>query len=115
MYHGSRKPLTPHHGLCVTECLHSAEDYAIGGEAEYITTVEIDWTGLTVREVSGYDRDANVAVGDSDRSLAALAADGVDVVIYSDESPRGRAHETVRIVSARALAAIRIVSVRCDE
>lgn len=104
MYHGSHKgAMTLHLGLCLTDCPAIAGSYAGKGK---VFSIRVNADGLTIRKIDGYDRNIDTAPGDSDESLAALAAEGVDIVIFSDEDNRGRAHDTYRIVSDRALSAL---------
>ena len=63
-----------------------------------------DTRGLSVLEVKDYDRERNTAPGDDD--LDEYEDAGVDVLVYQDESPDGREHETIRLVSPRAVAAL---------
>lgn len=109
MYHGSwknRTNLIPFAGMCVTDSPRVANRYAGSGT---IWALDVDWTGLVEAEVDGYDRDANVAVGDD-----GAAPDGVDVITFLDEDPSGNQHQTWRLMSARAVAACRVVGA-CDD
>lgn len=97
---------TPAEGWCLTD-----DEIAAGHYGCHIATLEIDLDSLTVERVAGYDRDENETPADSAAFRAAAAARGVDVVIYSDETERGREHATYRLVSERAVAAVRVVSI----
>jgi hypothetical protein len=101
LYHGNwAKVASKHIGLCLTDNAERAADYG-----RVISEVEIRLDGLTIEEVDvGYDHDTNVAIGDDQLELA-----DVDVLVYEDESPTNRAHTTYRLVSRKALDAIRSI------
>ena len=96
LYHGSRKPLTFHIGLCLTDDDDAAIAYSGDG---YLTEVAVDFDGLTVIEVASYDRDANTAPGDDDDSH------GADVLVFDDEDTNGQPHRTWRLMSDAAVVA----------
>lgn len=107
LYHGSHRNthgLVVHTGLCLTLDDSAAVHYAGRDGATY--EVEIDLSGLTVREVPGYDHDTNDCPADHDDFCERMAAEGADVLRYEDEDERGRRHECYRLISDRALAAI---------
>lgn len=108
-FHGTTKAdWAPHAGACLVESIEMARMFPIGAmaAATYVYTVEIDETELTVEDrTEDVDRDENCYPGDSAKSLAALAAEGVDIVTYDDETERGRQFTCVRLVNAAALAA----------
>lgn len=108
MYHGSGSDrIAIHPGLCLTDDLDAAENYAYQWDllgTPTVATVHLDLTGLRVVEVDAYDRDSNLAVGDRD-----LAVDA-DVVVYDDEDHYGRRHRTWRIVSPAAVDACQVVA-----
>lgn len=97
----------PHVGACLME----TDGYARYGAFRHSVAIQLD--GLTVRrvEVSREDIDANNWPGDTAVSLAALAADGVDIVEYDDMDECGRQHTTWRLVTAAAVAASSVTSV----
>ena len=99
-YHGTRREMAIYAGICLTSSERSAKTYGAVHE------VGLDLDGLVVRDVDGYDRERNEARADSAADLAALVADGVDALIYEDEDEHGRQHDCIRLISARALAAI---------
>lgn len=99
---------TAREGWCLTDNADRASAYGRNG---WMATIEIDLGGLTVVEVAGYDRNENETPADSAAFRAAHAAAGADVLVYQDEDERGRQHTTWRLVSERAIAACRIVSV----
>ncbi len=107
--HGSRKPLALHVGLCLTDDRAAARCYA--GEGGRITAVELKLAGLRVVRVEGFgEGETAAACGDTAEELAALAAEGVDVVTYDDEAiGLDDTHRTWRIVSDRALAAAQVL------
>ena len=43
--------------------------------------------------------------------IAGIADGSVDVIIYTDEDVYGRRHETYRLMSARAVAAVNVIEV----
>lgn len=106
MYHGSHtnETLIIHEGICLTDDYSTAEHYAGGG---WVHEVEIDMDSLTVERVEGYDHDTNSCPADSAEYRAAKAAEGVDVLVYEDEDDRGREHTCYRLISDRALRAVK--------
>lgn len=104
LFHGShRGAFTPHAGLCLCEEASTARAYA--GPDGAVFRVDVDEDLLSWERVEGYDRDTDTAP--ADRDPAALAAE-VDAcsVWYRDEDPRGRSHDTLRLLTTEALAAI---------
>ena len=108
LLHGSKRTAIPHIGLCLTDSKRSAGSYAVQAAGMYgdaiVTVVEVDFTDLEVVEVASFDRDDNRAVGDDGEP-----GEGVDVIVYEDEDYHGQQHTTWRLVSDRALAAVRII------
>lgn len=102
-YHGTRRTYLAHAGICLTTSERSAKTY--GAVHELV----LDLDGLVVREVPGYDREANDARADSAADLAALITDGVDVLIYDDEDEMGRQHDCVRLISQRAVDRLSLI------
>lgn len=111
LMHGSRKPLALHLGLCLTDSREAAFAYARQGSVGKLTVTAVDLPldGLRVVDVEGFGEGATAdAAGDSAEELAALAADGIDVVTYDDEAiGMDGTHRTWRIVSEKAMAACR--------
>lgn len=107
LYHGTQnETLALHIGLCLTPSEMSASNY--GGNVHQI---EITTAGLSVRSIGAeaWDRDNQIALGDDEKSLAELANDGVDIIVYQDEDPFGRTHQTYRIISSEALARLALI------
>lgn len=104
LYHGTRKSDLPRHaGLCLAETALIARDYA--GDDGDVYEVTVDDDVLSWDRVAGYDHDTDTAP--ADRRPADLANElGVDAVWYADESPMQRAHDTLRLLTEDALAAI---------
>ena len=104
MYHGTRHSELPRHaGLCLCETAATARAYAGAEGTVYAVTIDDDL--LSWDRVEGYDRDTDTAP--ADRRPADLAAElDVSAVWYTDEDPRGRAHDTLRLLTTDALAAI---------
>jgi hypothetical protein len=104
LYHGTTRTEFPRHvGLCLCESAQTAAHYA--GPSGTVYAVEIDEDALDWVTVDGYDRDTNEAP--ADRNPAALAAEhGVEAVWFSDEDPHQRAHDTLRLLTPAAVAAI---------
>ena len=110
LYHGSHRgpDWQIHNGVCLTDRESVAEAYA---GRQNIWEVEIDLDSLNVEHVDGYDRDTNDAPADSEAYRAAKVAEGVDVLIYGDEDGRGVAHDCIRLISDRAVAAAKVMEV----
>ena len=106
LYHGSHKhtELTLHIGICLCESESFAEQYAAGKE---VFVVDLDGSDLNLVEVEGYDHDTNSCPADHPEYRARMAADGADVLVYEDEDEMGREHTCYRLVSDKALAAVR--------
>jgi len=104
LYHGTRHTEFPRHaGLCLCEDERTARAYA--GAEGIVYRVTVDDEALSWDRVEGYDRDTDTAP--ADRRPAELAAElDVTAVWYADEDPRGRAHDTLRLLTTDALAAI---------
>ena len=105
-------------GLCLAvggddDGFTAASRYARRCDGEWVHEVSIDMTDLVVREVAcdpaSLLRNGGEYPGDSARERAALVADGVDVLAFADEVT-GHAHRTLRLVSARALAAVTVIA-----
>ncbi len=119
LFHGTRRTEFPRHaGLCLAESREIAWDYAVGASdpdaldegALRIYRIVLDDDLLSWDRLPPWDRDNQIAP--ADRDPAALAADlGVCSVWYADESPRQRAHDTLRLLTPDALDAIVSVEV----
>lgn len=102
LYHGTfNEEIKIHSGICLTDEEAVAEQYA--GYLGIAAEIEIDLSGLVIEQVDNYDRDENVAVGDTNELF-----DGIDVLRYDDEDSNGRMHDTWRIISAKATARIKV-------
>lgn len=102
LFHGTQNDtLTLHVGLCLTPSEESASHYG-----ENVHEIEMSTAGLTIRTIGSeaWDRDNQIALGDDAESLAELASEGVDLIVYQDEDPFGRTHQTYRIISSDALS-----------
>lgn len=111
LYHGSDR-IEIHPGLCLTDDLDTAENYALQWDllgTPMVATVHLDLTGLRVVEVNAYDRDSNRAIGDNDLTIDA------DVIVYDDEDRYGNRHRTWRIVSPAAVDACQVVATYTPE
>lgn len=111
-YHGTHhEDLPSHPGVCF--CIgrtarEAAKEYAQVRGGEWVHEVEIDLDGLVVEEV-GVDvaqcrRDDSWPC-DSAREVADYVARGIDAVVFDDVC-HSVAHRTIRLLSARALAAV---------
>lgn len=120
-HHGTRRSELPcHSGLCVAvggwdDGYEAASDYAraAGGDPT-VHEVTIDLSGLVVETVEvdrGECWDDNTWPGDDDRDE--YLARGVDAIRFADATHTGQEHDTLRLLSERALAAI--VSVEAYE
>jgi hypothetical protein len=97
MYHGAHTNFALHPGICLTDDVRTAQAYARRG---FVAGVVVDLAGLTVQAVEGYNRDADVAPGDDGDSR------GADVLVYTDEDPDGREHQTWRLMTPSAIARV---------
>jgi hypothetical protein len=96
----------PHNGACM---MH-AEDAprASYGEHRFEVVIPDDLVIEDV-DVSREDIDNNDWPGDRASQRAAYEADGIDIITYQDMDANGRAHQTWRLVSARAVAAVSVL------
>lgn len=108
LYHGAHTQFALHTGQCWCRDVENAECYA--GRNGVVVTAEIDMSGLRVVEVEGYDRDADYAIGDRASDVV-----DADVIEFADEDARGRQHRTWRIMSDKALAAVKVIARSDDE
>lgn len=105
--HGSHDHIVLHPGLCLADDDTAAVYARTAGGDEIVTTVTLDLASVTVRKLAGgYDTDSNTAPGDKGEDY------GVDVIIFADADVNGREHTTYRLMTARALAAVSVVSAR---
>lgn len=110
--HHPELPLVP--GLCLAvggmdDGYRAASRYASRCGGEWVHEVELDLTGLVVREVE-VDVAALLRTGGDfpgDTDATAYLAEGVDVLAFDDEV-LGVPHRTLRLLSARALAALTV-------
>ena len=111
LYHGTaRTDWQAHIGACLTPSEDAATSYArwrgypaVGA----VLAISIDMTGLVVQDrTEDVDRDQQDYPGDTAAGCATLAAEGLDIVTYDDEDERGQTLRCVRLVSARAVAAV---------
>ena len=107
LYHGShRGELVTHLGLCLTSDEDAATVY-VGYDTANVYEVRIDLGGLNVLHVDTasdlYDRDEQRWPGDD---ADPTCYGDADVLVYDDEDECGNRHDTYRLVSTRALAAI---------
>lgn len=110
MFHGNHEAgITLHPGLCLTDDDDAARDYGRGSRG-WVHALDVDLDGLTVTETDGYDHDANEAPGDYDLSL------GADIIVFWDETDDARRHQTWRLLTPAALAAVTVTgSERTEE
>jgi hypothetical protein len=111
--HGTtRTTWAAHIGACLTDDEDSAtESAAIHGGTVVIYSVDLELAGLVVEDrTHEVRRDDNHYPGDTIKDLARLAAEGVDVVTYDDETESGRTMRTVRLVSQRAVDAAAVIA-----
>ena len=107
-YHGSHNGNTAmHHGICLTDDYDVACVYA--GKQGVVVEVEMSLSGLSVASMGAYDHDENDAPGDDGDDH------GVDVLEYEDEDERGTTHDTVRLMTDAALAAVTSVEIVADD
>lgn len=107
LFHGGRNEFVAHIGLCLTDDARVARRYAEShAGVGHVTTVDLDTRGLVVETARGFGAGCEDAAGDTAAQIATLAADGVDVITYEDEDTSGNWHQTWRLVSERALAAL---------
>ena len=101
-FHGTKRTLTAHAGLCLTDDVTAAATYG-RGQAYRLT---LDLNGLTSRSysVSRADIDNGDYPCDTDEQVAALVADGVDYIVYNDVTEQGREHDCYRLLSPAAVA-----------
>ncbi len=113
--HHDALPLVP--GLCLAvggpdDGYRAASAYARRADGEQVFEVEVALDGLVVLELevdaAELLRTGDDYPGDTAASRAALAARGVDAILFDDEVC-GIAHRTLRLISDRALVAVREV------
>jgi hypothetical protein len=96
----------PHNGACMMD--EDEAPRASYGENRFEVVIP---DGLVTEkvDVSSEDIDANNWPGDRASQRAAYAASGIDIITYQDMDASGRAHQTWRLVSARAVAAVSVL------
>lgn len=104
-FHGNHtdENLTIHEGICLVEYRQHAERYA--GKKGHIFAIEIEFSGLSVVECEGYNHDENDCPADHESFRKQHAAQGVDVLQYTDEDEYGQPHVCYRLISVAALNA----------
>lgn len=97
----------PHNGACMMD--EDEAPRASYGETRFEVVIP---DGLVIEEVevTREDIDANEWPGDRKAQRAAYEADGIDIITYQDMDASGRAHQTWRLVSARAVAAVSVLT-----
>ena len=105
---------TPHPGQCWTSDAQAAETYAGTGAKRSLWGASLDLAPFIIERTKDYEHDEDFAIGDTKKSLAELRARGVDFVIYNDEDETGRSHDTIRIISDRAAAAVAATNAEYD-
>jgi len=111
IYHGAHTKYEMHLGQCYTGDESSARSYADGG---ILTTCELELRGLSTYEDVPYDRDDNSHPSDWEKYRNKMAKK-YDVLIYSDEDPSGQPHETIRLLTKRAIKHLTVISIEKDE
>ena len=115
--HHSSLPLVS--GLCLARAGHddgytAASAYARRCAGEHVFEVEVDLACLEVLEVSvdaaELLRRGGDYPGDHQSERDAFVAQGVDALAYADEV-LGISHQTIRLLSARALGAVTVTGV----
>jgi len=104
LYSGTERGWAIYEGQCWTDNLGAADTYARGTNT--VGFVDLP-SSLTVEDCDGYNRETNDAPADEEAFRAAAAARGVDVLRYSDEDEGGAQHDCYRLVSERAVEAVR--------
>jgi hypothetical protein len=116
-HHGTRHADLPRHpGLCLTiggDSYRAASEYARAATDRAadrtVFEVQIDLADLVIEEVEVDPRecwDRNEWPCDRAEDIAAMLARGVDAIRFADATVTGRKHQTIRLLSERALAAI---------
>ena len=107
LYHGTRSAtFTASIGLCLTPDQDAAARYARRSGTVYEVAISLDSLTVLDVEVAQSDIDNNDWPGDSDESVAALVAQGADVVRYTDMDEQGYTHTTLRLLTPTAVAAV---------
>lgn len=112
-YHGSADELALHPGFCVTEDEDIAAEYGTYASSSEgrVHEVEIDLDGLTVVELAeGHNWDANVAPGDGGETYTDEDGNPADVIVFADATAYGKQHETYRLMTPAAVAAVTLIS-----
>lgn len=119
LYHGTaREGWTAHPGACLAETYEAALSYAtwragtMGTAHVYAVTIS---EGLVTEDrTEEVDRDNQDYPGDTDRDVARLVAEGLDVVEYEDEDEQGRTLRCVRLLSAAAVASAVVIEMEIE-
>lgn len=114
-YHGSHNSImgtdAAHEGICLTDSLSVAENYACGGS---VYEIDIELDGMDVVECGGYDRERNYAPADYEGYRADMAASGADILRYEDEDENGQSFYCYRLVSRRSVEVVNSVIVKAN-
>lgn len=98
-YHGSENPaLNLYAGICLTDDLSAAENYAEQNGGDSIYVIDVNTDGLTWVDVD-YDYDNGEPI---------LGGVEADVVEYVDCDETGRTHRTWMLITNAAIAAAAI-------
>lgn len=111
MYHGNADELALHKGLCLAG-ENAAADYAryASSVSGRVHRIEFDLAGLVVVELGGgHDWDSDEAPGDNAEEYRDGAGNIADVITFADGTAFGRAHETWRLMTDKALAGVTVV------
>ncbi len=115
-FHGTRsETLSAHIGLCLTPDQDAAARYARRSGTVYEVAISLDSLTVLDVEVAQSDIDENNWPGDSDESVAALVAQGADVVRYTDMDEQGYTHTTLRLLTPAAVAAVSGIAALAEE
>jgi hypothetical protein len=107
LFHGTRSAtFSASIGLCLTPDQDAAARYARRSGTVYEVSISLDGLNVLDVEVAQSDIDNNNWPGDSDESVAALVAQGADVVRYTDMDEQGYTHTTLRLLTPVAVAAV---------
>lgn len=110
LYHGSSKAFTAHIGLCLTDDSSAAWEYAVrAARPGILTKVEVELQGLNVAQGRSFGEGSGDACGDTASEIKRLRRRGVDVVEFMDEAPGGMKHRTWRLLSKKALKALKVL------
>jgi hypothetical protein len=117
-HHGTRHRTLPKHpGLCIAvggsdDGYLAASDYAIAATTRddaYVFEVVVAGGELCIEEIEVDPRacwDSASWPCDTEEEISSAVARGVDAILFHDATATGRQHRTLRLLSARAMAAI---------